>query len=202
MDESKTFDKYLTPGEEKKLLAALDKARGVIARRDEGWIVLMRQTGIRVYACSQISVGDGLDALETGELYLRGAIQKRGQAHTVWVNKKAQAAIRSLLRVRRRMGLSAIDREEPLIPSREGGTMSSRSFQLRIKFWGARAGLSKDITPHWLRHTLAKRLMSTTVAANPLPIVQRVLGHRSLRSTSVYLVPDKETVKAAMQEAS
>jgi len=51
------------------------------------------------------------------------------------------------------------------------------------------------LTPHSLRH--AHLMIHIHVHKLPLPIVQRQVGHKSLRSTSVYLNPSDEAVAEA-----
>jgi len=53
-------------------------------------------------------------------------------------------------------------------------------------------------TVHSLRHS---HIMHYTVDRGlPLPIVQKQVGHRSLKTTSVYLVPSIETITRAYGE--
>lgn len=59
----------------------------------------------------------------------------------------------------------------------------------------ARAGVTKRVHPHGLRHTLAFELMMEGV---PVPIIQRQLGHASLATTQRYLdhIAPKDVIEA------
>ena len=54
------------------------------------------------------------------------------------------------------------------------------------------------MTPHQLRHGLARRLLTTGAT---LPEVQRVLGHSRLETTARYLTPSEDDLRAAIGRA-
>ena len=56
----------------------------------------------------------------------------------------------------------------------------------------------ESVTPHMLRHSLARRMLERGAQ---LPEVQRVLGHSRLSTTGVYLTPSEEEVRAALRRA-
>lgn len=200
MVQRKVFERYLSETEERNLMKVVRDTAGPLARRDEAWLVLLRQTGIRVTPLSKLTVGDARAALADGALTIRGETNKRQCEHRVWLNRKAREALEALLRVRREFAQDALD-DAPLIVSREHRGMSVRSLQQRFSFWRAKAGL-RDGSPHWMRHTLAKRLMARSTSNNPLQVVAGVLGHSSLTSTCVYTLPDKEELQQAIEAAA
>ena len=200
MYERKVFDRFFTEREEKALLKAARRVDCPLARRDAGWMLLARQTGLRVGALVGLTVGDARDGVRTGRLLLRAEIQKGSRSHQVFLTKAAKAALGRLLKVRRELRASD-DLDAALLVNRYGRGMSARAVELRQKHWCAVAG-TRPGSPHWWRHTCARRLMERSEAQDPRGIVQRVLGHVSLTTTEVYTWPTHEQVEAAMELAA
>lgn len=197
----RVFERYLTPADEKKLLNEVGLYVSVLARRDLEWMVLLRMTGIRVSSLSLLSVEDAKSGLSSNYLVLRDEICKGGHGYKVFLVKRAQQALRRLLRIRKEFGASE-DLDAPLIMSRNHRGLSVRSFQARMRHWVQLAGLDVEASPHWWRHTLAKRLMKKSESDDPRGIVMGALGHASVVSTSIYTMPDREEIEAAMEGAA
>lgn len=195
------LERFLTDVEERVLLHTIRRVNCVWARRDAAWMTLMRQTGVRVQACSLLTLADARESLRVGRLVLRAEVQKRKRSHEVPLTKRGQAAIRELLAVRRALGLPGLP-EAPLVVGRGGRPLSVRSFQARMQHWRQAAGLTVDASPHWWRHTLGQRLVARSTASNPLLIVQAALGHADLRTTAIYTRPTREDLALSMEEAA
>jgi len=197
----KQFERYLTVDEEKKLFSYVAQFGDVMSRRDYAWMGVLRQSGMRVKAMSLFTVEDARVSLATGYFHIRAETNKGGKAYTVKANKKALKHLSALLSIRVEMGFLEVN-GGALVMGRNHKALSIRSYQDRIKHWRFAAGLKCDVSPHWFRHTLAKRIISTSVSRNPLAIVQVVLGHASIVSTGVYTMPDKEELSLSMEAAS
>src|SRR4030088_600565 len=65
-------------------------------------------------------------------------------------------------------------------PAEPLSTASARSALYQV---GLDAGLTKRCTPHTLRHCFASHLLDAGV---DLVVLQALLGHRSIRTTSLY----------------
>lgn len=193
------FERYLTEAEEARLFRHVNQFADVLARRDAAWMLLLRKTGIRVGSLAGLTVADARSAVATKTLTLADAHAKGGRGYQVPCNKDALRALRTLLSVRREL-VAVQSVSDPLICTHRGSGMSVRSFQARFAQWCADAGLSVKASPHWMRHTLAKRIIAVSTARNPLGVVQAALGHASLVSTSVYTLPDREEIANSLEE--
>jgi site-specific recombinase XerD len=56
-----------------------------------------------------------------------------------------------------------------------------------------------DATPHTLRHSLARRMLESGA---DLAIVQRTLGHSTIATTGMYVIPSDDDLRAAVEQAT
>lgn len=75
-----------------------------------------------------------------------------------------------------------------------GQPLTRMSVNKVIKYLGKRAGLTKNITPHTLRHSYATHMLD---AGADLRTIQVLLGHRSITSTSIYTHVSQAKIDAA-----
>jgi integrase/recombinase XerD len=66
---------------------------------------------------------------------------------------------------------------------RPGEPYSERSLQLVVKQAAGRAGISRPVTLHMLRHSYATHLLET---GTDIRIIQSLLGHSSIKTTEIY----------------
>ena len=195
------FERYLRPEEERRLFTIIGQHGGIHARRDLAWMRVLRQTGIRIGTLHGLNVADAWEAIRTHYLTLSPEISKGGVSGRIFVTKRGRVALRQLLQIRREQGhVEQLD--APLVLSRHRRRMSIRVYQHRMRHWCQLAGLDVDATPHWWRHTLAKRIMQGSTARDPRGVVQVQLNHADIRSTAIYTLPDRDDIEQALEEVS
>jgi integrase/recombinase XerD len=74
--------------------------------------------------------------------------------------------------------------KEWLFEGRNGKQYSHRSVGKIIADATKNAGIQKKVSPHTLRHSFATHLLEAGVA---LPVIQKLLGHSSIKTTMIYL---------------
>ena len=74
-------------------------------------------------------------------------------------------------------------KSEYLFLNRYGNVLSRQYFFLRIKKYASLAGITKNISPHTLRHSFATHMLDSHAE---LRAVQELLGHTNLATTQIY----------------
>ena len=82
------------------------------------------------------------------------------------------------------------DMETPIAKTKKGTPLNRINFYSTVANIFKKAGVNKKGL-HILRHTFAKNLVSQS---KPVTVVQKLLGHASLQTTSVYTNPTKQII--------
>jgi site-specific recombinase XerD len=161
--------------------------------RDKAILELLFSTGLRVSElCSLTSDID----LHSDELSIRG---KGGKVRVVFISDEAKKCLKIYLSARKDMNEALfinIGQGKQEQPSKtksgnmnEATPLTSRSIERIIKLYAVKAGISKKVTPHTMRHLFATDLLSNGA---DIRSVQALLGHSSIITTQIYThVTDK-----------
>ena len=87
--------------------------------------------------------------------------------------------------------------EDFLFLNRRGSKLSRVMIFLLLKDLAVKAGISKTISPHTLRHSFATHLVE---GGADLRAVQEMLGHESITTTEIYTHLDRDYLRATLQQ--
>ncbi|HLX66275.1 MAG TPA: site-specific tyrosine recombinase XerD [Puia sp.] len=85
--------------------------------------------------------------------------------------------------------------EDILFLNRRGSRLSRVMIFLLLKDLAARAGISKNISPHTFRHSFATHLVE---GGADLRAIQEMLGHESITTTEIYTHLDREFLRETL----
>ncbi len=88
--------------------------------------------------------------------------------------------------------------DEPVFLNHQGNRLGARSVGLLLAQLGKQAGLKQAVHPHMLRHGFATHLLNNNV---DLRTVQALMGHVSIRSTTIYTHLSTERLRQAYRQA-
>lgn len=160
---------------------------GLRALRDRALLELLYSSGARISE----AVGLDIDDLDTTErtVLLTG---KGGHQRLVPVGRPALAALDAYF-VRARPVLAARGRGSPAVfVNSRGSRLSRQSAWQALKVAAERAGISRTVSPHVLRHSFATHLLE---GGADVRVVQELLGHSSVATTQVYTLVTVTTLR-------
>ncbi len=171
-----TLPKYLNREEVERLLAVpcVDKPAGL---RDRAMLELLYATGLRV---SELC-GLELSAIQRDAAVLR-VTGKGNKQRLVPFGEAAGEAIDQYLTSGRPALLKGRASGYLFVTAR-GAAMCRQSFWKLLRDHGRKAGLTRKLTPHVIRHSFATHLVE---GGADLRSVQIMLGHADISTTQVY----------------
>ena len=144
--------------------------------RDKAMLALLYATGIRVSELIGIQMED--INMNIGFLVCRDGERER----TIPFGRSAKAALEENLEHARNELLRGKGSDYFFVNC-TGGAMSRQGFWKIIKYYGEKAGIEEDITPHTLRHSFAAHLIARGA---DMRAVQTILGHSDMATTQMY----------------
>ncbi|MFN0207856.1 MAG: tyrosine-type recombinase/integrase [Planctomycetota bacterium] len=173
----------LTSDEQRKLLETVAAADTPQARRDSLLYHLLLATGIRIGSALAINWKD-ID-FARGELALLKT--KGDQPETIPLPPSLLLHLKEVRGAR----ISG-----PVFINMQGGRLSSRHAQRKLKYWVSAAGILTSCSPHSLRHSFAMNIYNSS---HDLLLLKDAMRHRSVTSTQVYARAADTTVRRAIE---
>lgn len=151
--------------------------------RDRAILELLFSTGLRV--SELCSLNRDID-LKRDEFSIRGKGEK---IRLVFISDEAKKSVKEYLDKRK-------DMDEPLFinfgkgqKEEKSKRLSPRSVERIVKHYSIKAGITRKVTPHTIRHSFATDLLQNGA---DIRSVQMLLGHANIATTQIYThVTDK-----------
>ncbi|MCI0619457.1 tyrosine-type recombinase/integrase [Candidatus Wolfebacteria bacterium] len=151
--------------------------------RDRALLELLFSTGMRV--SELCSLNRDLD-LGRDELSIRGKGEK---VRVVFLSSAAKNTVKTYLAKRSDMDEALFVRLGRGVPKEGSLRLTPRSVERIVKHYAVKAGITRKVTPHIIRHSFATDLLENGA---DLRSVQALLGHANIATTQVYThVTDK-----------
>jgi len=165
-----------------RLLSAPD-TKTLQGLRDKAILELFFSTGLRVSELASLS--RELD-IDSDEFSIRGKGEK---VRVVFMSPEARSSVKEYLKKRTDMEdamfVNVVRDPKKKTPSR----LTPRSIERMVKIYATKAGISKKVTPHVIRHSFATDLLYNGA---DLRSVQMLLGHANIVTSQIYThVSDK-----------
>ncbi|MEO6077746.1 MAG: site-specific tyrosine recombinase/integron integrase [Candidatus Andersenbacteria bacterium] len=164
--------------EEVDLLLASVVITSIEDMRDFALLSILFSTGVRISEAAQLDRDDIRE--HTNEIPVRG---KGNKIRVVFLSESASKAVASYLEKRSDVDPALFIRHKKGIGDLQDLRLSTRTMQRIIKKRSVNAGITKDITPHTLRHSFATDLLQNGA---DIRHVQQLLGHSSITTTQIY----------------
>jgi integrase/recombinase XerD len=186
----RTLPPTLSVAEVEKLLASpqIDEP---LAWRDRALLELAYGAGLRVSELCGLGMTDLLLTENLVRIFGKG-----GKERLVPIGRSVIGAVSVYLHTKR----AALDRGK----SKSRVLLNARGEPLsRVGAWGVvkraskRAGITKRVTPHTLRHSFATHLLE---GGADLRAVQEMLGHADLSTTQIYTHVDREYLRSVHKQ--
>jgi site-specific recombinase XerD len=138
--------------------------------------------GLRIGETCSLEIGD----IDSKRMVIRIRDGKGGRDRYAMLGDRLLEGLREYFRLVRPAGPHLFPGERP------GTAVSPDSVRAVLKKAVVKAGITKHVTPHILRHTFATHILEAGV---DIRTIQALLGHRSIRTTQIYAQVSTDTIR-------
>ena len=176
---------------EVELLLEQPKTIDLKGIRDKAMLEFAYATGMRVTEIISLNLSDV--NLEQGYVVVNSGLKKRN----IPLGSISLKALKDYVEKARPI-LIRDENVTALFVNINGKRLTRQGFWKIVKFYKEQAHISKDITPHVLRHSFATHLLQNGA---DLKAIQTMLGHSDISSTQVYMQFQNENLKDIYKKA-
>ena len=177
--------------QEVELLLEQPKDVDLKGTRDKAMLEFAYATGMRVTEIINLNIENV--NIEEGYVICRTGAKQRN----IPLGSLSLSALKEYIEDARPI-LIKNEREKALFVNVNGKRLTRQGFWKIIKYYKEQAHITKDITPHVLRHSFATHLLQNGA---DLKSIQTMLGHSDISSTQVYMQFQDEGIKNIYQKA-
>ncbi len=159
--------------------------------RDKAMLEFAYATGMRVTEIISLDIDDV--NLEEGYVTCRNGNKQRN----IPLGTMSLNALKEYINDARNVLISD-ENNKALFVNINGKRLTRQGVWKIIKYYKEQAHITKDITPHVLRHSFATHLLQNGA---DLKAIQTMLGHSDISSTQVYMQFQDETLKNVYKKA-
>ena len=176
---------------EVELLLEQPKSIDLKGIRDKAMLEFAYATGMRVTEIISLDIDDV--NLEKAYVVCSNGVKKRN----IPLGSISLKALKDYIEKARPI-LIKDEKVTALFVNINGKRLTRQGFWKIVKFYKEQAHISKDITPHVLRHSFATHLLQNGA---DLKAIQTMLGHSDISSTQVYMQFQDENLKDIYKKA-
>ncbi len=163
-------------------------SQSIVGIRDKAVMEVLYSTGMRGSDVCALDIQDlNLKEKEVNVKDLKNRTERR-----VPLARQSRAVLIQYLLSSRKELLGRRKFETAFFLKAHGQRLDKALISGIIKKYVKRAGLTKHITPHCLRHSCATHMLENGA---PVEIIQQMLGHQCLSSTEIYIHVLKDDLK-------
>ena len=177
--------------QEVELLLEQPKNVDLKGARDKAMLEFAYATGMRVTEIISLNVEDV--NVEEGYVTCKQGAKQRN----IPLGSLSLKALKEYMNDARKV-LIKNDKEKALFVNVNGRRLTRQGFWKIVKYYKEQAHITKDITPHVLRHSFATHLLQNGA---DLKAIQTMLGHSDISSTQVYMQFQDPGLKDVYQKA-
>ena len=153
--------------------------------RDKAMLEFAYATGMRVTEIISLNISD----VNIEESYV--TCNKENKKRNIPLGTLSLKALVDYIKKARPI-LIKDENTEALFVNVNGKRLTRQGFWKIVKFYKEQANISKEITPHVLRHSFASHLLQNGA---DLKAIQTMLGHSDISSTQVYMKFQNDNIK-------